>query len=79
MAQTITGQHIHAGLGTFDYQATYDVHRLASTWFTDWSGVATGTGRVLTLNGGSIELITGGPLAAELVDREQIRKEINAL
>lgn len=79
MPHSIKGQHNHASLGTFYYEATYDVHRPGSTWFIEWSGVATGAARVLTLSGGSIELIAGGPGAAELILHKQIRKEIDAL
>ncbi len=79
MTQTITGQHTHATLGVFDYEATYDVRHPASTWWIDWSGSATGGGRVLTLSGGSIELIVGSAAAAPIVLHKQIRKEIDAL
>ena len=75
----ITGTHIHKALGTFTYKAEYTVSRPATTWFVDWSATAVGSGRVLQLSGGSIEILVGSSGAASLLVEEKIRVEIDAL
>lgn len=75
----ITGQHTHPTLGDFDYAADLVTKKAATTWFVDWTAVATGAGRVLELAGGSTEIIQGGPGAAEPVIRNQIGQQIDML
>ena len=79
MLKKLTGLHTHPTLGLFEYEVTYDVQRPASTWVIDWSGTATGAGRLMDLSGGRAELIAGGAATAPIVLHGRVGKEIDAL
>lgn len=76
----LSGTHTHSKHGVFTYTAEYTTRQSGSTWFVDWSAIATGmNGMVLELSGGTTEIIVGSSGAAPLVVEKQIREEINAL